>query len=45
VTTVGLVFDQQIVDQVPVKPHDMAVDIVVTDRRVTCANAARSGQC
>ena len=44
VTTVGLVFDQQIVDQVPVKPHDMAVDIVVTDRRVTCANA-RSGQC
>lgn len=45
VATVGLVFDQQIVDSVPVKPHDIAVDIVVTDRRVSCAKAARSGQC
>jgi 5-formyltetrahydrofolate cyclo-ligase len=45
VTTVGLVFDQQIVDHVPVQPHDISVDIVVTDRRLTCAKAARSGKC
>lgn len=45
VTSVGLVFDQQIVDRVPMKPHDMAVDIVVTDRRVSCAKSARTGKC
>ena len=42
VTTIGLVFDQQIVDQVPKNQCDMAVDIVVTDRRVTMAKAART---
>ena len=42
VTTIGLVFDQQIVDNVPTKPHDRAVDIVVTDRRVTQARASRT---
>jgi 5-formyltetrahydrofolate cyclo-ligase len=41
VTTVGLVFDQQIVDAVPTAKHDLAVDIIVTDRRVTMAKAAR----
>ena len=43
-TTIGLAFDQQIVDQVPSKPHDRAVDIVVTDRRVTFARTARKNQ-
>jgi 5-formyltetrahydrofolate cyclo-ligase len=41
VPTVGLVFDQQIVDRVPTIAHDLAVDIVVTDRRVTMSKAAR----
>ena len=36
-TTVGLAFDSQIVDTVPTNERDKAVDIVVTDRRVTFA--------
>jgi 5-formyltetrahydrofolate cyclo-ligase len=40
-TTIGLAFDQQIVDAVPTNRHDRAVDIVVTDRRVTFAKTAR----
>lgn len=43
-TTVGLVFDQQIVDSVPRAKHDRAVDIIVTDRRVTMAKATRCGK-
>jgi len=42
ITTIGLVFDQQIVDDVPKNQRDMAVDIVLTDRRVTMAKAART---
>jgi 5-formyltetrahydrofolate cyclo-ligase len=42
VTSIGVVFDQQIVDGVPTNQRDMAVDIVVTDRRVTMAKAART---
>ena len=34
-TTVGLVFDQQIAAIVPVDPHDVSVDLVVTDRRMS----------
>ncbi len=34
-TTVGLVFDQQIAAVVPVDPHDVSVDLVVTDRRLS----------
>jgi 5-formyltetrahydrofolate cyclo-ligase len=41
-TTVGLVFDTQIVPAVPFKKSDAAVDMVVTDRRVAVARAARS---
>ncbi|MCI0364735.1 MAG: 5-formyltetrahydrofolate cyclo-ligase [Phycisphaerales bacterium] len=41
-TTVGLIFDQQIVPKVPTKKHDVAVDIVVTDRRVTMAKSERT---
>jgi 5-formyltetrahydrofolate cyclo-ligase len=36
-TSIGLAFDQQIVESVPVDKLDRAVDIVVTDRRVTFA--------
>jgi 5-formyltetrahydrofolate cyclo-ligase len=42
VTTVGLVFDQQIIDAVPAEESDVAVDIVVSDRRVTFAKPART---
>jgi 5-formyltetrahydrofolate cyclo-ligase len=33
-TVVGLCFDAQIVDEVPVEPHDRLVDVVVTEARV-----------
>lgn len=42
VTTIGLAFDWQIIDEVPAASHDIAVDIVVSDRRVTMAKAMRS---
>ena len=42
VTKVGVAFDQQIVDSLPTKPHDIAMDIVVTDRRVSYAKALRA---
>lgn len=34
VTTVGVAFERQIVENVPVEPHDVSVDLVVTDRHV-----------
>ena len=42
-TTVGLAFDQQIVELVPTNKRDMAVDIVVTDRRVSHARGGVKG--
>ena len=30
-TTIGVCFREQVVDAVPVEPHDVAVDVVVTD--------------
>lgn len=42
VTKIGVAFDQQIVDNLPTKPHDVAMDIVVTDRRVSHAKALRA---
>lgn len=42
VTRIGLAFDQQIVEPIPAGAHDMAVDILVTDRRVTHAKSART---
>jgi len=42
--TVGIVFDQQIVDEVPAAAHDLAVDKVITDRRMSCAKAVRAGK-
>jgi 5-formyltetrahydrofolate cyclo-ligase len=41
-TTIGLCFDSQIVDNVPVDETDRGVDLVVTDRRVTRAQPSRS---
>ena len=40
--TVGLGFDVQITDEVPVDDGDISVDIVVTDRRVTHARGSRA---
>lgn len=34
VPVVGVCFDAQIVEEVPREPHDRAVDLVVTERRV-----------
>lgn len=39
---VAIAFDAQIVDQVPTHTHDVPVDIVVTERRVTHANPTRA---
>jgi 5-formyltetrahydrofolate cyclo-ligase len=33
-TTIGVAFDRQIVENVPVEPHDVAVDCVVTESHV-----------
>jgi 5-formyltetrahydrofolate cyclo-ligase len=41
-TSVGLVFDEQIIDDVPVDDRDIGVDFVVTDRRITRARTSRS---
>jgi 5-formyltetrahydrofolate cyclo-ligase len=41
-TTVGFAFDDQIVESVPVNDHDVSVDLLVTDRRVTRTRASRS---
>jgi len=38
--TIGLAFDQQIVDEVPVDERDIRVDMVVTDRRLTVSPRA-----
>lgn len=35
VPRVGIVFDRQIVDEVPAEDHDVSVETVVTERRVT----------
>jgi len=34
VPTIGLVYDFQIVDIVPLEPHDMPVDYVITEKRI-----------
>jgi 5-formyltetrahydrofolate cyclo-ligase len=40
-TTVGIAFDEQIVDKVPVNDEDVSVDVIVTDRRITTTGATR----
>jgi 5-formyltetrahydrofolate cyclo-ligase len=42
-TSIGLAFDLQMTDSVPTDRLDRAVDIVVTDRRVTWASGKTSG--
>ncbi len=39
-TTVGLAFDAQIVDELPIDERDVRVDVVVTDRRVNIARSS-----
>ncbi|MCE5312666.1 MAG: hypothetical protein LLF86_05880 [Nitrospiraceae bacterium] len=31
---VGLAYDEQIVESLPIEPHDVVLDMVVTDKRV-----------
>lgn len=40
--TIGLAFDQQIIDHVPVDERDIRMDMVVTDRRLTVSPRASS---
>lgn len=35
-TTIGVAFDCQLLDTLPVEPHDISLDIVITDRRLRC---------
>lgn len=41
-TVAGIAFDQQVVDEVPAVKHDMRVDVLVTDRRVTFPSVSRT---
>jgi 5-formyltetrahydrofolate cyclo-ligase len=41
-TSIGLAFDAQITDQLPVDDCDVSVDVLVTDRRVTFTRRTRS---
>lgn len=43
-TTVGLAFECQIVDAVPIDDRDMAVDMIVTERRATRSDGSRTRQ-
>ncbi len=40
-TKIGVGYDFQLVDAIDVEPHDVAVDIVITDRRIIIANPSR----
>lgn len=42
VTTVGIAFETQIVDDVPVEAHDTCVDLIVTERRTARVQRSRS---
>lgn len=41
-TKIAIAFDAQIIDDVPALAHDVPVDIVVSDRRVTNRNASHT---
>ena len=34
ITTIALAFEEQIVEKVPSEPHDIRVDVIITDKRV-----------
>jgi 5-formyltetrahydrofolate cyclo-ligase len=40
--TCGVAFEQQIVNQVPVEPHDMRLSFIVTPTRWHCSNSPRA---
>lgn len=40
---IGIAFDEQVVGEVPSAVHDRAMDLVVTDRRITAGRPSRSG--
>jgi len=42
-TTIGLCFDRQIIDSIPVNERDMAVDMIITERRTTHPHPSCSG--
>ena len=33
-TTIGLAFDEQMIDEVPTEPHDRTIDYIVTPTKV-----------
>ncbi len=39
---VGIAFDGQVIDEIPTQDHDVMVDIVITERRITTAKPLRS---
>ncbi len=43
-TSIGLAFEEQMIDQVPINENDVSVKIVVTDRRVTNAPRSRTAR-
>ena len=43
-TSIGLAFDVQMIDQVPINQDDVSVKVVVTDRRVTNAPRSRTAR-
>lgn len=43
-TSIGLAFEEQMIDQVPINDEDASVKIVVTDRRVTNAPRSRTAR-
>ena len=43
-TSIGLAFEAQMIDQIPINQDDVSVKIVVTDRRVTNAPRSRTAR-
>ena len=43
-TSIGLAFEVQMIDQIPINHDDVSVKIVVTDRRVTNAPRSRTAR-
>ncbi len=36
ITTIGLAFDEQIVEEIPAEPYDKKVEKIITDKRLIC---------
>jgi 5-formyltetrahydrofolate cyclo-ligase len=39
-TTIALAFEEQVVERVPSEPHDIRVDMIITDRRLIRCNSS-----